>query len=124
MIPETISCSKPPRPLLHISRDTGEGRATSSTDPNKSRGVISHQRVGRLSARQQRPIEGSGLPVIAAQVQACGQSWRCHSITRGKQVYRRQRARDSIGSEMAPRVDERAEPGTERRPYRPRKIIG
>ena len=36
---------------------------------------------------------------------------------RVKQVDRRQRAADSIGSEMAPCFDERAEPHAERRPY-------
>ena len=86
------------------------------------RGVFSHHGVGCLSARQQRPIEGPGLLVIAAQVQVCGQSWRRPSIMRVKQLNRRQRAPDSIGSQMAPRVDERTEPGAERCPNRLREI--
>ena len=80
--------------------------------------MIRHQGVGRLSARQQRPIEGPGLLVIAAQVEACGQSWRRPSIMRVKQLDRRQCTSDSIGSQMAPRVDEKTEPGVERCPYR------
>ena len=86
--------------------------------------MISHQGVDRLSARQQRPIEGPGLLVIAAQVQACGQSCRRPSIMRVKQLDRRKRAADSIDSQMAPRVDERTEPGTERCPDRLWEITG
>ncbi len=43
---------------------------------------------------------------------------------RVKQLDRRQRAADSIGSQMAPRADERTEPGAERCPDRLREITG